>query len=448
MNRDRFFSASTTAINKQIIKLTVPNIVSNITVPLLGMVDLAMMGRLNSPVFIGAVALGTVIFNMLYLSLGFLRMGTTGFTAQASGAGDKHEISYTLYRAMTIAMLIALSFILLQKPIEWIAYQLLDGDKEVKLLALKYFRIRILAAPATLALYVLMGWFIGMQNTLIPMIISIAVNVLNIGFNILFVLGFHMQVEGVAWGTLLAQYGGVFIGLVFLLVKYRSVLIKPALKLILQKAPMRKFLSINTDILIRSILLLVALSFFTSKSAIFGNDVLAINAIFLQLFFFFSYFMDGFAYAGEAMAGNLFGAKQATGLQKLTWLLFGWGIAVSLVFSLIYLFFGHWLVGLLTDIDSVSAQAYHYYFWMVFIPLSTFAAFIWDGIYVGVTAAKAMRNTMIIAVLGVFFPAYFVFTGFLDNHGIWLAFHLFMLARGISMTFFARKAIFRPLLVQ
>ncbi len=292
-------------MNKEILRLAVPNIISNLTVPLLGMVDMALMGRMGSPVYIGAIALGGIIFSVIYMGFGFLRMGTTGFTAQAYGRADKLEIGYALYRALAIALLIALLLIALQKQLGWFSFLLLDGSDEVKALAADYFFIRIWAAPATLALYAFMGWFVGMQNTLIPMYIAIVINLLNIGFNLVFVVWLGMDVDGVAWGTVLAQYSGLLLAIGFYLIKYRKYRIKLSIPLLIEKKELKRFFRVNTDILIRTMLLILTLSFFTSKSAGIGDETLAINSIILQFFFLFSYFMDGFAYAGEALRGNL-----------------------------------------------------------------------------------------------------------------------------------------------
>ncbi len=428
-------------MNKEILRLAIPNIISNITVPLLGMVDMALMGRMGSPVFIGAVSLGGIIFSVIYMGFGFLRMGTTGFTAQAFGRGNQTEISYNLYRAMMIAFVIALLLLLLQKPIEWLSLLLLDGSDEVKTLTSKYFLIRIWAAPATLGLYAFMGWFIGMQNTIIPMYIAIAINILNIVFNFFFVLWLGMDVDGVAWGTVLAQYSGFLIAVLAFFYKYKTFAIKLKYSLLIEAKELNRFFRVNADILIRTMLLIFTLSFFTSKSAGMGDDILAINSIILQFFFVFSYFMDGFAYAGEALTGKLIGAASRNQLVKLIRKLFIWGASLSLPFILIYGFFPNILIGLLTDNQSLLSQSRSYHFWMLLIPLTTFGAFIWDGIFIGATASKAMRNTMIIAVLLIFMPTYLILPGIYFNHGLWVAFHLFMLSRAISMSLMAKKAV-------
>jgi len=428
-------------MNKSILNLAVPNIISNITVPLLGMVDLALMGHLGSPVYIGAIGLGSVVFNVLYLSLGFLRMGTTGFTAQAFGRNDNQEIAYGLYRPLFIAISLALLLIVLQIPIEKISFYLLDGTREVKTLAREYFYIRIFAAPATLGLMALMGWFVGMQNTKIPMVLSIFINLLNIGFNVFFVKVMKMDVAGVALGTLMAQYGGLGLGILLLFKYYRVKLLPIRKEVVFQLEQLQRFFRVNTDILIRSIALILTLSFFTSESAGLGNDILAINSLMLQYFFVFSYFMDGFAFAGEALVGKFTGSNDKQRIKKTIKYLFFWGLGLSLPFMLAYGLFNSELINLLTNDPDLLDYALIYKWWMIIIPVSTFAAFIWDGVYIGATASVSMRNTMLIAAIAVFLPTWYFGLELWNNHGLWLAFHLFMLSRGALMTLFAKKAL-------
>jgi MATE family multidrug resistance protein len=429
-------------LNKQILRLAVPNIISNLTIPMLGIVDMALMGRMGSPVFIGAVALGGIIFSVIYMGFGFLRMGTTGFTSQAFGRQNKTEIAYNLYRALFIAACIALLLLLLQKPVEWFSLFLLDGSEEVKSLAAKYFYTRIWAAPATLSLYALMGWFVGMQNTIIPMYIAIAINLLNLVFNLIFVVLLGMDVDGVALGTVLAQYSGLIIALVIFFTKYKAYNIPLIKNELFNNSELNRFFRVNTDIFIRTMLLILTISFFTSKSAAYGDDILAINSIILQFFFIFSYFMDGFAYAGEALTGRFVGELNHKKLVDLIRKIFVWGISLSLPFVVLYALSPHILIGLLTNDQMIINQSRPYHLWMLLIPITTFGAFIWDGIFVGATASRAMRNAMLMSVVFIFIPAYFYFSASMQNHGLWLAFHLFMLSRAITMSLMAKKALF------
>lgn len=429
-------------MNKNILRLAVPNIISNLTVPLLGMVDMALMGRMGSPVYIGAIALGGIIFSVIYMGFGFLRMGTTGFTAQEYGRKQPIGISYALYRSLMIALAIALILLLLQIPIEWLSFLLLDGSEAVKALASDYFYIRIWAAPATLSLMVFMGWFVGMQNTVIPMIIAITINILNIGLNLVFVLLLGMDVKGVALGTVLAQYGGFVLAIIFYMKKYRQYHIRLDWRQLLERIPMKRFFQVNSDILIRTLLLIFSLSFFTSKSAGLGDKTLAINSIILQFFFLFSYFMDGFAYAGEALTGKLVGSGNRKSLIILIKNLFLWGGSLSLPFVLLYALAPDILMALITNDQNLIVASRPYHIWMLLLPLTTFGAFIWDGIFVGATASKAMRNSMLIAVFLVFLPAYLLLSDPFGNHGLWIAFHLFMASRAVSMGFMAKRAVF------
>jgi len=431
-------------MNRQILKLAIPNIITNLTVPLLGMADFALMGHLKagSAVFVGAVALGTTIFNVLYLSLGFLRMGTSGFTAQAYGAGDKKALSEGLQRSLLVSFILAMGLIILQFPLQWIAFRLLSGSEEVKTLARQYFYIRILAAPATLALYSFYGWFLGMQNAKIPMIIALVVNAMNIALDFVFVYVFKMTSNGVAIASVIAQYSGLLLAFVLLNAKFKNYTRIIALKIILQKEGLQAFFKLNGDIFIRTLLLILVLSFFTSQSARLGNNILAVNSLLFQFFFFFSYFADGFAYAGEALTGKAKGAGSPILLKQTIHSLFLWGLGIALLTSLIYLGGLKYFMRILTNNKEILGLANKFYFWIILLPLTSMAAFIWDGIYVGVTASKAMRNTMIISSLFIFLPVFYISFPLLHNQGLWLALNLFMIGRGVSMWIIAPRAIY------
>ena len=429
-------------LNRSILRLAIPNIVSNITVPLLGLVDMMLMGHLDSVVYIGAIGLGGTVFSVLYSIFSFMRAGTTGLTAQAYGGHDETEISYGFYRSMGIALMATLLVLSLQRPIEWIALQLLNGSDEVLGYTSVYFRVRIWAAPAVLALYTFNGWYIGMQNTTIPMVIAILINVVNIALSVLFVNVFHLGVAGVALGTVIAQYTGLLTAIVFMLAKYRHYLIPIEKRILLQADQVKRFFKVNTDFMIRSILLVLTIAFFTNQSAKLGDDLLAVNMILMQFFYIFSYFTDGFAYAGEALVGRFTGAHDLERLKKTVRYLFWWGLGLTLPFTLLYWAFPEPFIRLVSDQPGVAELARPYYVYMILIPVITFAAFLWDGIYIGATAAREIRNTMIIASLLVFLPAWYVLMPLYGNHGLWIAFLLFMVARGVSMTLMAKKCIF------
>lgn len=430
------------SLNRQILRLSIPNIVSNITVPLLGLVDLAMMGHLNDPVYIGAIALGSAIFNVIYMSFGFLRMGTTGFTAQAFGAEKKNELTLILYRSVSVALLLAVMLILLQYPIQWIAFKLLDGSEDVKELARGYFYIRIIAAPATLGLYALNGWFLGMQNARIPMILAILINSLNIAFNFIFVVGFGMKSNGVAIASVIAQYSGFVVALIFVLTKYKNFLQTFKTKIIFQAKAFRQFFIVNSDIFIRTVLLILTLTFFTSRSAKISDDILAVNSMLFQFFFIFSYFADGFAFAGEALTGKAKGSGNETMLFKTIKYLFGWGWGASVLFSLLFAIGLDLLLRIMTNNPDLIELAKQYRWWVIILPMTSGAAFIWDGIYIGVTASKGMRNAMIISSIIIFLPSYYIFIGQIHNHALWLALNLFMVSRGIFMWIMAKKSVY------
>ena len=426
-------------LNHSILKLAIPNIISNITVPLLGLVDMMLMGHLDSVSYIGAIGLGGTIFSVMYSIFSFMRAGTTGFTAQAYGGNNHQEISYGFYRSMGIALIATVLVLSLQRPIEWIAMQLLNGSDEVLRYTSDYFRVRIWAAPAVLSLYTFNGWYIGMQNTTIPMVIAILTNVVNIGLSVLFVNVFDMGVAGVALGTVIAQYIGLLTAIIFMLAKYRQYLIPIEKKILLQADKLKRFFKVNTDFMIRSILLVLTIAFFTNQSAKLGDDILAVNMILMQFFYIFSYFTDGFAYAGEALVGRFTGAHDHENLKKTIKYLLLWGLGLSIPFTLLYWAFPETFIHLISDQPGIAEQARPYYIYMILIPVITFAAFLWDGIYIGATAAKEIRNTMIIASLIVFLPAWYFLMPIYGNHGLWIAFLLFMVARGVSMTVMAKE---------
>ncbi len=428
-------------MNRSILKLAIPNIISNITIPLLGLVDMMLMGHLSSPIYIGAIALGGTIFSVMYSFFSFLRAGTTGFTAQSYGAKDYAETSYSLYRSICIAILAFLLILCLQKPIARLSIILLDGSNDVENLAITYFFVRIWAAPANMLLYCLNGWFIGMQNTKIPMAIAIIINVLNIAFSILFVIVLKQDVVGVALGTVIAQYCGLITGIIFIITKYKKYLIRIDIRILLNINKLKRFFKVNTDLMIRSILLVFTIAFFTNQSAKLGDNILSINMILLQFFYIFSYFTDGFAYAGEALVGKFVGARDEKSLRSVVMHLFKWGAYICVPFAILYALFPTPFVKMISNQPVIIEQIQPYYIYMVLIPLITFAAFLWDGIYIGATASKAIRNTMIISSILIFLPMWYFLMPLYGNHGLWIAFLGFMLARGISMTFFAKKNI-------
>ncbi|NQU51056.1 MAG: MATE family efflux transporter [Bacteroidetes bacterium] len=428
-------------MNRSILKLALPNIVSNITIPLLGLVDLALMGHLGSQVYIGAIALGGVIFNFIYWGFSFLRMSTSGFTAQAFGEKNHTESITILARALLVAVLISLLILILQAPIAWASFKVISGSAEVETLANQYFRIRVWAAPAALSLFVFSGWFLGMQNARYPMIIAIAVNVANILLSMFFVFVLKMNSAGVALGTAIAQYIGLLIALFLFSYKYKYLLKTISKKGIMNLKILIEFFRVNSDIFIRTFCIIGVFTFFTSKSAGINDTILAVNSILIQLLLFFSFFIDGFAFAGEALVGKFVGAKEISSLKKVVKLLFYWGAGLAIAFTLVYLPGVNLILKLLTSQADIIESAQPFLIWVILVPIASFASFIWDGIYIGATASKAMRNTLLGATFLVFVPIYYFLNPILENHALWMGMVLFMFSRGVFQTFFYRKAV-------
>lgn len=417
-------------MNRRILQLAIPSIVSNITVPLLGLVDVTIVGHLGSAAYIGAIAVGGLLFNILYWNFGFLRMGTSGLTSQAYGRKDADAEVKVLVQAVSVGLISAAAILILQYPVERLAFYLLDTSPEVEQYAVTYFRVCIWGAPAVLAMYGFKGWFIGMQNSRFPMFIAITQNVVNIVASLIFVFVFGMKVQGVATGTLIAQYGGFGMAVFLWFVFYRKRLnIRVCWHEIMDKVAMRRFFQVNGDIFFRTLCLVAVTTFFTSTGARQGDIVLAVNTLLMQLFTLFSYIMDGFAYAGEALAGRYIGARNKTALSRIIRLLFGWGIGLSLSFTLLYGVGGKGFLSLLTNDSVVIQEAGTYFYWVLAVPLAGFAAFLWDGILIGATATRLMLYSMLVAS-GTFFLIYYLFFGMMGNHALWMAFLIYLLLRG------------------
>ena len=417
-------------MNKKILQLAIPSIVSNITVPLLGLIDVAIVGHLGSAAYIGAIAVGGMLFNIIYWLFGFLRMGTSGMTSQAFGQRDLKEVTRVLLRAVGVGLFIALCLLLLQYPIRTIAFLLIDATPEVRELATVYFNICVWGAPAVLGLYGFAGWFIGMQNSRFPMFIAITQNVVNIVASLSFVYLLDMKIEGVALGTLIAQYAGLFMASLLWLRYYGRLKIAFRWREIIGKTAMKRFFQVNSDIFFRTLCLVAVTTFFTSTGARQGDVLLAVNTLLMQLFTLFSYIMDGFAYAGEAMTGRYIGARNNTGLQRMIRLLFRWGWGLSLSFTILYMIGEQDFLGLLTNDTTVINAAGSYYYWVLAIPLAGFAAFLWDGILIGATATRLMLYSMLVAS-GMFFLIYYIFYALMGNHALWMAFLIYLSLRGI-----------------
>lgn len=424
-----------TRTDRQILHIALPSIVSNITVPLLGLIDVSIVGHLGAASYIGAIAVGGMLFNMIYWLFGFLRMGTGGLTAQAYGRHDLQEVTRILLRSLSISLLLALALLLLQYPIRNIAFMCMDTSEEVRQLATLYFHICIWGAPATLGLYGFTGWYIGMQNSRFPMFIAITQNIVNIAASLFFVFVLKMKVEGVALGTLVAQYAGLGMACLLWLTYYRPLRKYLRQKALFDRAEMKRFFQVNRDIFFRTLCLIAVTVFFTSTGAAYGDVVLAVNALLMQLFTLFSYFMDGFAYAGEALTGKYIGAKDNQSLRLTIRHLFKWGIALSLLFTLLYGAGGKSFLGLLTNDTSVISASEEYIYWVLAIPLAGFSAFLLDGICIGATATHLMLRSMLVASAS-FFLLYYGLHDTLGNHALWMAFIVYLALRGIVQAFY------------
>lgn len=448
-------------MNRRILGLALPNIVTNITVPLLGMVDMAIVGHLSGD-HIGAIAIGTQLFNLIYWNFGFLRMGTSGFTAQAFGAERWDEAVKILIRACAIALGIALMLIALQWPISLAVPHIFEGSNRVLDLALIYFFVRIWAAPATLGLYAIKGWFIGMQDSKTPMWIAIALNCINILASLLFVMGFHWDIFGVALGTVVANYSGLAMGLLLLRRKFRRfhplsgfMFHVSCFKEALHWREMKLFFKVNGDIFLRTLCLSGVFTFITAASSHMGDQILAVDALLLQFFTLFSYIMDGFAYAGESLVGRHIGAHQLRHLKLAVRLLIMWGMALTVVFTGLYAAFGNQFLQIFTDQPDVIEAAGEYMTWVLVIPICGFAAFLFDGIFIGATATRTMRNAMFVAT-AAFFAIYYGLKSYLIpdsepqnpcvthqwNNILWTAFMVFLILRGLLQALRVRRDIY------
>ena len=427
--------------DRQILKIAVPSIVSNITVPLLGLIDVAIVGHMGSAAYIGAVAVGSMIFNLIYWLFGFLRMSTSGLTAQAYGRRDLTEVMRILVRSGRIALLTAFAVIVLQLPLKWLMFWLMGPTPDVMPYATTYFHIVVWGAPAMLGLYSLSGWFIGMQNSRIPMFISIMQNVTNILVSLTLVYGFGMKIEGVALGTVIAQYVGLLIAIGLLKQNYGRLFRRFEVGGSRPEASSNLF-AVNRDLFLRTVCLVGVNLFFTAASARQGAVVLSMNTVMLQLFLFFSYFMDGFAYAGEALCGRYRGADNTTAFRETLRHLFGWALAVTLAFTLLYIAGSMDIVCLLTDEVEVRHAARDYIWWVWLIPVAGAAAFIWDGVFVGITDGRGMLVATALATVA-FAVIYLLTKDTMGNDGLWLAQVVYLALRGLMQTVWYRLRLFK-----
>lgn len=411
-------------------RIAAPLILSNISVPLLGLVDSAVLGHLPGPAPLGAVAVGSSIFAVLFMALNFLRMGTTGLTAQAVGRQDTAAVSEILAQGLWLAWALAAALLILQWPLQQSALYLMAPQGEILELAAAYFQIRIWGAPFALSQFVLIGWMVGRGDVKSPLIMLLVTNGINIVLDVWFVLGLGWGAEGVALGTVLAEACGVIVGLWRCPAPSQGwvALLSEALA---KRAGFLRLLTLNRDIFIRSLFLVGSLAFFTRQGAAQGEAVLAANALLLQLHLLASYGLDGLAHAAEVYAGRAWGAGLREPFRQAVRRSVIWSFLVAAVFSLLYALAGQHVLALLSDIPAVLATAVHYLPWLAALPLVAVAAFVYDGVMVGATLSRQMRNNMLVSVLLVYLPVWWM-TQDLGNHGLWLAFLLWSAARGIS----------------
>ena len=426
-------------INKDILRLAIPSILANITIPLVGIVDTAIVGHLSGAAAIGGIAIGTMLFDLLYWNFGFLRVGTSGLTAQAYGAGRSDECRKILVQSVTIAFLGALFVWAIQWLFVTGVLALIPGSEERQAIAREYFFIRIWAAPATLMLMAFKGWFIGMQDTKSPMAVDILVNVVNIAASYGLAVYTPLGIAGVAWGTFYAQYAGLTLAVLILAFKYHIVHIGlPEILKAMRGAEIRRMMHLNGNLFVRSLCFMVVYVGFTSLAGTYGDTELAVSSVLMKLFMFFSFFVDGFAYAGEALVGKTFGeSKVESGKSKelkgVVHSLFNWSIGVGIVFTLIYAVFGKEVIWIMTDDATVLEASTRYMGWLIAMPIVSALAFMWDGVYVGATAGVPIRNAMIWAAVG-FVVLYLTTYQWAGAQALYIAYFAHLIARVVYLT--------------
>jgi len=427
-------SSQTTITHRSILAIAVPIMISNLSTPLLGVVDTGVIGQIPDAALIGAVALGALVFTFVFWAFGFLRMGTTGLTAQAYGANDLHEIRACLGRALLIAMVIGICLILVQWPIRAVAFGLLDGTERVESLAQSYFNIRIWAAPATLANYALLGWFIGLGKARIALLLQLVLNVSNMLLDAWFVLGLEMGVRGVAAGTVIAEYIAAVVGIGIATQYLRRFGGTWEAARLFEPIRIARTMAVNRDIMIRSLSLVFAFAWFIAQGAKFGETVLAANAVLMHFVSVSAYFLDGFAFAAEAFVGRAVGAASRAGLSRASRMTTWWAASIALLVSLFLTALGTTVIDLLTVEPGVRAIAREYLPWAALAPLLGVWCFQLDGIFIGATRTADMRNAMLMS-LAIFLVAWYLLTPF-GNHGLWGALYVHYGARALTLLYY------------
>jgi MATE family multidrug resistance protein len=426
--------------NSAVWRIAAPMIVSSVTVPLLGLVDTAVMGHLDDPAFLGAVAAGATIFAALFMGLNFLRMGTTGITAQAFGAGNNARLREALAQALVTALALAALILAAQSIIGEFAVAALGPSENVAALTHEYFAIRVWSAPASLCNFVLIGWLIGMQNARGPLVIMLTTNSINVALDLIFVVVLGMRVDGVALATVLAELGGVFTGVLFVRAELRNYPGSGAPLQLFELSRYRSLFAMNAHLLVRTMSLMFVFVFVTAQGARMGDVILAVNAVLMNFQFFLAYALDGIAYAAEALVGKATGARDREGLLLAVRTTLRWSLLFATGFCIVYWIAGGAIIDALSDIDSLRTTARDYLPWLIASPLISVWCFLYDGVFVGATRSREMMMVMVGSLLLVFLPTWFGLSQY-GNHALWLAFMLFMGARGIGMHFWFRRLV-------
>lgn len=415
-----------------------PLMLSNITVPLLGLVDTAVIGHLPESHYLGAVAVGSMIFSLLYWAFGFLRMGTTGMTAQAYGQEDGSQNRLLLAQSLILAFSIGCLILLLQSPFISSALFLMDAAPDVTLEAWAYSEIRILGAPAVLCNFALLGWFIGNQNTRIPLLLVVVTNVLNMTLDIIAVYVLDMRADGIAAATVISEYFSLLLGLYLATRKLRILPGQLVINSLLKIGAYLNLIVINRYLFIRTLSLLGCIAFFTAQGAKQGTDILSANAVLLNFLILIANWLDGFAHATEALAGRYIGARKLEKFYQVLCSALGWSVVTALILTVVFACFGEVIINLLTDIKAVREIATTYLPWIIILPLVGVWSFLLDGIFVGTTQFRAMQDTMLFSVFLVFLPLWWLTQSY-GNHGLWFAFISLFVARAVSGGYVYRR---------
>ena len=427
-------------INREVVRLAIPSILANITVPLVGIVDTAIAGHLGDAALIGGIAIGTMLFDLLYWNMGFLRVGTGGITAQAYGRGDMKASIGTFSQGIATSLVVSMIVLAIQWLFAEAMFLLVDCSPEVERVARNYFFIRVWAAPATLALFVFKGWFIGMQNTVFPMITDLWVNIVNMLASWLLSFYTPLGISGVAVGTLIAQWTGLVLALLLMRSKYRNLMQATTILHSMKWKYFKRFFSINSFLFVRSLLMLVVYEGFTIFAARFGDVELAVSSVMMHLLLLYSYFVDGFAYAGEALCGRFIGEQNRPSLNETVKYVFLWGSVIGIVSTGAYAVFPRSIIGLLTDNAEVIGASEPYLFWLLLMPVLSCVAFIWDGIYIGATASRSLMVCMIWSA-GLFIVAFYLCAPHVGAQALYIAYFVHLVARSVYMTVAARRSV-------